>query len=402
MRRILLCIGMISTLARGESCPIRTTDDVVACVVSNHPNVLDLNSELLVSEAEIEKARQRPNPNLSSELLAKNQGDILLGASYFHTIERGEKLEARLGLANTGLEVSRSKIRNEMEQVAIETLSRLFAIAQIDESCELIHEILSIYDSGLAKYNKQQYPSPELEVERDILKVAREEMLSRESINNSAKLEHISWLKLALGQDLPKDEKVWVPGSGFWKKSNEAQVNPSSQSIINESYAKEAASRIALEEASAYSDIGVGPSVEIEIDDNEWKAGIGIGISIDLPVIHRNEGAILVARKQAEAAQMKFQRQRDFEQANLTLLQEKYTNAVTRLEELEKNNQSKRLHKIIDQRSNSGLFRPQTIIEAHRQMVESLERKQEIELIALSAKWKIAVINGNLIPVRKR
>ena len=110
----------------------------------------------------------------------------------------------------------------------------------------------------------------------------------------------------------------------------------------------------------------------------------------------------MVARKQAEAAQMKFQRQRDFEQANLTLLQEKYTNAVTRLEELEKNNQSKRLHKIIDQRSNSGLFRPQTIIEAHRQMVESLERKQEIELIALSAKWKIAVINGNLIPVRKR
>ncbi len=398
MQRILLCIGMISATVQAETCPVRSTNDVVSCVVANHPNVLDLDSELKVTEAGVEKANQRPNPSLSSEFAIKNQGDLRVGAGYTHIIERGGKLDARLNLARSEIEVSRSKIRGEQERVALEALDRLFAISQINETCELIHEILAIYNSGLAKYNNQQFLSPEIEVERDILKVAREEMMSRESINNSEKAEHKKWLAKALGHELPEDEKLWVPKVDNWKDMPSTGGTESAQSIYNHAKLTETLSKITVEESTAHSDIGVGPVVEIEREDTEWKAGIGVGFSMDLPVYHRNEGAILVARKENEAAQLRWKRQKDLEQANLEILQEKYQNAVTRLTEIEQNKQAKRLHDIIDKRSKSGLFRPQTIIEAHRQLVESLERKQEIELIAVNAKWQMSIINGTLVP----
>jgi outer membrane protein TolC len=391
---------MISAVALGQAkdCPIQSTDDVVLCVISNHPNVLDLNSELAIAEAGVDRASQRPNPNLSSEVSAKTQGDILLGTSYMHILERGGKLDARVNLAKAEIEVSRSKIRNEQEAIALETLDHLYALRQLDETFELIHEILEIYDHGLRKYNAQQFLPPDVEVERDILKVAKQEMRSRESVANSQKMEHLTWLKRALGQPLPEDEKLWLPKSDLWKLSSEPELKESTQSVTNRVRIAEAQSRLGLEEAMANSDIGIGPIVEIEREDNEWNAGIGVGVSVDLPIYHRNEGAILVARRETEAAQLRWQRQKDFELSNLELLKEKYRNAIVRLNELESGNEAKKLHDIIDKKSKTGLFRPQTIIEAHRQLIESLERKQELELIALNSKWLISIISGDFLP----
>ena len=117
MRCLFLCIYFVSVALLGgpNDCQILSTEDVVFCISANHPELKNIEGEIGVLESRLSQASQPINPKFESEILFNGKRDLRLGASYFHTFERGGKKQSRQELFKAEMESTRAVYRVEKE-----------------------------------------------------------------------------------------------------------------------------------------------------------------------------------------------------------------------------------------------------------------------------------------------
>ena len=106
-----LLVGLYGypAVADPQGCPIQTAEDVVACVLSHHPEITERQAAETRDRSLPAIAAERPNPELTHKMVSNSVDDNRLLAtetSVYHTLELGGKRRARITQAMAQGEIS--------------------------------------------------------------------------------------------------------------------------------------------------------------------------------------------------------------------------------------------------------------------------------------------------------
>lgn len=283
------CFG-VSSIANARECQNSiNVDDFLSCLIEGHPQLDIAKLDVSVAEGLVDKASQRPNPELEW------QGTETPGASGLtnefnlnHTIELGSKQPARVKLAESELQFQKVGIEGNYNRVKIELIERLYRLRQINHEIEVIEENRQTFLRMISQYKRIGKMNPEQEISVNVFRMASEEVQLKLGNLRNEKDEVLSYLKVISGQTILPGEKHLPPLIHEWPVLNNEEIRGP---ILKQAKASVdiAKRRYELEKAESWPDISVGPRV-VTVPGFQGGAFVGAAVTLPLPVLSLNRG----------------------------------------------------------------------------------------------------------------
>lgn len=388
---------LFSTNGLAQNCQVKNSIDILRCGLKYHPMILKQEENSYSSEALRTIANQVPNPSFESSLSAQNRGGFRTEFGLSHTIERGGKKDSRISVANSEYHKAKSELAMIKSEVFVEIWQLLHELRQLKEFIELASEIAEVYDHSLKNYNSRKWVSKNQALDRDLIKLAKEEIETRIVLLKITSTEKRSRLMYVSNTDLPGWN--WLPTRPKLKPLNMSRGPSTSYTenflMKNLEISK---NRLQLERSNSVNDLNVGPIMELENTPSEnLSASFGVQLSMNIPFFHQNAGQIEYAQRRIEKEVVTLNQWKRANQINISSIKSIYENSIKRLAIIYKNSSNNHFHVNLDQQSKSGLLSPTTVTEAHRQIMENLSGTHVLEMKALMAKWQFKQLNGTLL-----
>ena len=393
-------------LSAEEVCRIEGAQDILDCALKHHPDVVNAQNEKLRDEKLVRVARQRPNLELDGRILGgENGGDAILSTetTLLHTLELGGKRRKRIDQAHVLMDQSALNLRENSETTALQTVLTLYRLRQITTELASVDEAITTFDKLLRALRNRPQLTPEQQVSKISFELAREEYRLKKTVlvQEQENLTHL--LELATQVSYDRLEGFLPPFREEWPASPAGQsVEGSEGSVVAKVRAEQrlAEANLKIARSKAWPDLKIGPTLETEsLAANRRTVG-GVGIEMPIPVLNLNRG------EKAFASADKVRADSNLE---LTLR----TTAVERAIQLKryeaatkvlKSSQGVRYlgmkHKDIESFFERGLVPSTLILETHRQLYEITRTRNEQELTAIDALWRLYIIDGTVFDAR--
>lgn len=377
--------------------------DIFACAIDHHPDVLRLEAEAANLDAFQILARQRPNPDVDSEVLsnsAEDEPSLSVRAGYGHTVELGGKRSIRRERANAQREAVLFRLEWAKEEAALKTVLNLHRLQQIESELETIQEALDTFGKIVTQYRGRRQLSPEQDVSLNVFILAQGDYTLRKSVLLQEQRSLKAYFDLVTGADFQTVLQCLPPGKPAWP-----DISGSTGSTrLGGALVKEADAQVSIAKADvrvagseAWPDLKVGPVLEIDSGRGENNQGIGGALSLGLPLYQRNQGAKAVAANELQRAEVNLTQTAREAQADWLSWRDNYRSSVASLKEMPTVTQMEKKHKSIESLFERGLIESSLIIEAHRQMADFTKSLHEQELRAIEALWSIYRLEGRIL-----
>ncbi len=387
-------------------CLIEERQDILNCALKNHPDIIGLKYERLRDQKLVDIAKQRPNPEIESRLLGGKSADdtsfntetILLT-----TWELGGKRKARINQATV---LGNKPIVNTLqtkESIALQTVLALYRLRQIRSELSQLDEAIATFNKIQRTFQARPKLAPEQEVSSASFDLAREDyQLQKTSlIQEQSELKY--FLELATGNAFSILQRYLPPFKSRWPKlQSEADISNIHNSTIALAKLDQAIaqSEIQVARSKVWPDLKIGPTLDTESLTNSTKAIGGVGFSIPLPILNRNKGE----KAFAEAEKLRSDTNLELTLRKISIERrtqlQRYSTAIRALKQSPAVSQLSSKHESIESLFEKGLVPSTLVIEAHRQLNDIVKTRNEQELTAIDALWRIYIIDGRLSEAR--
>lgn len=394
-----ICMLVVSSHTMASTCKITSTNDFLNLIKSKH----QVNAQAKVAHemfaANIESAQNLKNPELETEVLRPASNELSTMVKLTQAIELGGKRDARKKLAIKQGELGKLSLVNEKEKVILKNIINLYRLRQVTQLIPIYQEAHHSLLKVLKKKRKLgRSLSPAQEVEFETLSLAVNDYFLKLSELKAEKDLLLAHLTLNTGghcllseASLPKEFK-FLPIS-----SSVNQINESSSYKKSKLELSEAQALYDLAKSNAYSDLKIGPMYEYSKKKSQEEHAFGISLTFSLPIFDQNDSQKakgLAAVKHSEYG-LRYQQadlQMDFRNwLHKYKRYEKVFKSMSTQDVLEKKHQ--RIEKLFDR----GVISTSLIIEAHRQMVDFSNRRNDFEIGAVEALWNIYLLRGTIL-----
>jgi outer membrane protein, heavy metal efflux system len=395
MRNVFLFLLLISpaALRADSSCAaFSTAQDVLACVLANHPDILRLQAEAANLDAFEALAMQRPNPEVDSEFVSPNEDTepaLRLQAAYLHTFELGGKRGGRVHRAKAERELLQASLDRRKQDLAIQTVRNLYRLRHIQAELRTVDEGLETFSKIAKQYKARKQLTPEQQVSLDVFLLAEGDYMLRKSGLLQEQMSLERFFTLTTGANFTAILKTLPPKKEKWP---EVTPQPTQGPEWREAQAalQMSQSELKLARSDAWPDMRLGPLVEMESGRGYSSQALGASLSLPLPLYSRNRGAKLLAVNKAKLAEIHLQ-------ADFKTWQRVYENAVDSLKNIPTVRQMEKKHESMESFFERGLISSSLLIEAHRQMADFTKSLNEQELRAVEALWTIYSLQGRVL-----
>jgi len=270
-----LVIIVNTSLSHAEDmCLVRTSQDILDCVLQKHPDVINAQAEKFRDEKLVNIAKQRPNPELESRILGGQTADdtnLNTETSLLHTLELGGKRKYRIGQAKVLAEKSGVQVKRNQEEVALQTVLTLYRLRQIKSELGRADETLATFNKILSTFKSRPKLPPEQEVSQSSFSLAREDYKLKKISLLQEQANLVAWLEVATGvseqsilRHLPSSKTKWPQ---LEKSTEHAQPsNATLEGARTEKKLSEA--NVSIAKSNAWPDLKIGPSFDTETLDN--------------------------------------------------------------------------------------------------------------------------------------
>lgn len=395
---ILIFRGVHAEEGASPCSALSSPKDVLACALTNHPDILRAQAEAANLDAFEQLARQRPNPEVDSEFVSPTKDDapsLSLEAAYLHTFELGGKRGLRIDRAKVQRQIALTRLELAKADVARATILNLYRLRHLLSELATVEEALDTFGKIIRQYRGRRQLSPEQEVSLNVFILAEADSTLRKSrlLQEQGALQQ--YFDLATGVDfqkfinaLPEKKTDWPvlakatsPVGGIFRQEAQAVVEMSN-------------AELGLARSDAWPDMKLGPKVELESGRGQSSQAWGGALSLALPLYQRNQGARALAQNEMRRAEINLvQRDRELS-AQWKTWHDVYQNAVASLKDMPTIDQMEKKHKNMESLFERGLIQSSLIIEAHRQMADFTESVNDQELRAVEALWSIYALEG--------
>jgi len=378
---------------------ISSTKDIVRCALERHPSILRAMAERDHAAKAEGKASSIPNPEASTTTTyGKSLGDKLwtFEASLDQKVEIGGKRSSRIKLAQSENELAEGSLKKAQEEVFLEMVHSLNRHRQIHEEMELINEAVSAFQRVKAIYEKRGRLSAEQKVSSDLFELSIGEHRLRRAKIQGEKDALSRHFELILGQNLPEDEKFMPKFRKSWPEIAPANEVKSGEIQIATAQFKAAEAEWKAQKAESYPDITIGPVFEWEREGPTDVYRYGLNLSLPLPLWNWNRSGRAYAERGKIAAERHLEFTKKEAQSERQQHIDKYKALVGALAQAPDLKNLETKHRRIETLFEQGLVSTSLFIEAHRQIQEFTESRNEQEHEANDALWKIYALDGRM------
>lgn len=375
--------------------------DVLRCAMENHPEIEQAKLLLNQNKNLVDMAEQRPNPELSSQILSGKAGDDSYQYNQInlaHTFELGGKRDARIRRSQGQISSTEIDFQMTQEKVYLHTYMALVRLRQIKSELEIYDDALSTFERIQKQYRGRPRMTPEQQATYSIMDIAASDYrLRRRPLVNEVR-ENERFLDRALGRKFNIGKDFYPPLRTKWPTLKVAKNSISSLNL-KKSLADLELAESELSEAKSLSwpDFKIGPTFEAQSQGSQRTNSFGLNLSFAIPLYHANGAGRSFAASGVSRANQIVNTTKNFEAQQIELQQEKYRDAVEALEGTLSINDLHNKHRTIEKSFSSGVIPSALIIEIHRQMADYSKSLSEQESTAIEALARIYSIEGRLL-----
>lgn len=375
--------------------------DVLRCAMEKHPEIEQAKLLLNQNKNLVDMAEQRPNPELSSQILGGKAGDDSYQYNQInlaHTFELGGKRDARIRRSQGQISSTEIDFRMTQEKVYLQTYMALVRLRQIKSELEIYDDALSTFERIQKQYRSRPRMTPEQQATYSIMGIAASDYrLRRRPLTNEVR-ESERFLERALGRKFNIGKDFYPPLRTKWPTISSTQ-NPISSLNLKKSLAELELAESELSEAKSLSwpDFKIGPTFENQSQGGQRTNSFGLNLSFAIPLYHLNGAGRSFASSGVSRANQIVNATKNFEVQQIELQREKYRDAVEALEGTLSITDLHNKHRAIEKSFASGVIPSALIIEIHRQMADYSKSLSEQESTAIEALARVYSIEGRLL-----
>lgn len=402
-----ILLGLLSTpfmpsLALSqESCSsMNSPKEVLGCALSNHPKIRRAQAFHSQSEEQPGAAGQWINPELDTKAVTGNSlGDRIIEAevSLTQTLELGGKRGAKKEMALAELSASRASLKQAQEEVALDTITGLYRMRQIQAELEIVEEALHTFATIRTQFRSRPRLTPDQQVAFDIFLFAEADYKHKRTSLNTERETISKLFEVATGSKvvfsenvLPKDKRDWP---SFDKSEGVAVFkDAASEGALAELAFAQAEYELAKGES--WPDLKIGPVFQYAAEGGVSYPSFGVTIGFPLPLFSQNGGGRAFALKGVTKSEVSNGLLKTEKQAEYEILLITYENSLKDIRESLSVSEIDKKHRNIESLFSKGLIPAPSVIEAHRQILDFTKGKHEHEISALEALVKLYVLKG--------
>ncbi|MBY0552977.1 TolC family protein [bacterium] len=393
---VLLTQPLVSNAKEANTCQPTSYDELVKCVDSG-----SLESQIikqkLEAAAELENAAsQFVNPDLDAETLRKDGDKSETTASLLFNFSIGGKRSALKAEARAEKDKVIAEADLSKASFRLGLIKQLYRLSQLRSEIQIEEESISTFNKIIGQFSRRAALTPEQEVSVSIFKMAISDHqlsltelknLEQEILSGLVRLSNLSAEQII--KNLPAKKNTWPK-----IESLTTSLKQSPHLRFAEAELQLAKSQKEKAVSESFPDLKIGPVIKNQKDGSLNENFAGIGLSMPLPIFSLNGSARAYQSKKVLEAELTLQNEQKKLEVMKAQLVSKYNNLVTSL----KNSPDKKVmddrHAKIERLFFGGLVSGSLVIEAHRQLFDLEQKRNQAELEAIEAIGQLYIIDN--------
>ena len=393
-------LGLNASAETPSSCKPNGYQELLRCMTDKSADIRISDQQLKAATQLDGVARQWVNPELSASSVQRSGNKSETTASLLFNVRLGGKRSALINEARGEIDKAAANRDLNSAQAKLNIVLRLYEISHLNNEIKIEEESVKTFAKIVGQFQRRPALSPEQQVSLSVFKMAlADHQLNLTKIKNDQEkiiLELISLTGVsreAIVSNLPGPRKAWP------EVNSENQVESSPHMRFAAGELKVARSQKEKANADSWPDLKVGPAVRIVNDGVNNESFYGAAISIPLPVFSLNGAGRAYGQERLVEAQMGY----DLTQRKVTSLREqlikKYRETVLALKDSLSNQVIEDRHEQMEKLFFKGVVPSSLVIEAHRQLIELEQKKNESTREAIEALGSLYIIDNKFSEV---
>ncbi|MER2511000.1 MAG: TolC family protein [Nitrosomonas ureae] len=396
---LLLAISVPGN-AQSSKCQPKGYEELVKCAVEQSSEIQIADQQLKAAGNLEGIARQWINPELEAESVQKGSDKSETTAALLFDIRLGGKRGAAIQEAQGEFQKAMAGRDLNFSQAKLNLILKLYRLNHLKHEIKIEEESVSTFSKVIGQHRGKAALSPEQEVSLSVFRMAtsdhqlnlvklrsEQEQLLQE-LSSSTNISREIILK-----NLPDHKENWPEVSIQSKVESSPHIRFAEGELMAARGQKEKA------DADAWPDLKVGPAVKIQKDGGVSENYFGLALSIPLRIFSLNgSGRAYGTQKLLEAEMSRSLTVRKIAGMREQLVK-KYKATVLTLKASITDKSAEEKHERVERHFFRGLVPSSLVIEAHRQLIELEEKRNESERDALEALGSILIIDNQFSEV---
>lgn len=395
LRLALLTLILALPLHAQSTCKVESVAELTQLMTTSHPDIEVIQMGIKVGDAEIKKAKQRPNPVMN---LSRHQGEesgsdsIETELGFQYVFEAGNKRNSRIKKA----EARRRRLEFDSDiqkhQHLITGVAHLQRLSQVESLLLLYAESIEAFKKT-ARALRGRKLSPEQTIQLDMINLEVGKHRLRMGELEAEKHGLLAFFSYALQTQCDfKVSDLRIPLTKF--DSDTKYELPASTIIKLESDIYK--TDVDHEGSMSYPDIKIGPSFQWEESRGNKIERYGLALSFELPVLNLNGGGKAIAGARFQQSLKELEYVEDKNKKSIKAKLDRYNELITALNESPSSRELKEKHHRIENYFARGLLSISTMLDGHDQVLSAIEERDRSERLALAQFLELKRAEGKL------
>lgn len=379
-------------------------NDILKCLQERHPEVVSSDTIKDVSEKLVSQGSAWKNPQIFFETV----GGANLGSTVFdsemrvsQTIEFSGQRGARQKKGKAMADGFQADNLSKTEQITLDGIRKLYRLTQLKDEVGKIEESIQRFKIIKNQYQSRPRLNPEQEITSGLVQLAVSEFEFRLSQATAERNEILSDL-IATTNFTAIEISANLPDIKNALRSAPTIAKDFKSAVVLKTQADMDFSKGSYEEAraEAWPEFTIDLIAQNKVDGSLQYQMYGVGISLPLPIFQRNQGEKslkLVEYTKAQNIHSANLRKQESLLDNLLFM---YKASVKNLQNTPSNDSIENKHKRAEQLFAQGLISGPLIIETHKQLLEYVAIRNQEELRAIEALWRLYILKGDFLNQR--
>ncbi|MCL2025795.1 MAG: TolC family protein [Leptospirales bacterium] len=387
----------VETINTAEICKIDKATDAISCVLKKHPDIVQTQTQVSISSINKKNASRWLHPELEGEVGYSRAEEAGLAAEFavLQTIETPTKRSARRAQADAEYAYAFALSEEQKEQATTQMLAILNRLRQINREKRILDETTNTFAEVIKRYRVRPALSPEDQVSVELFGFALNNYrIEKNQLDNEEK-ELLGTLKTILCCSVSAIQKIFLYSPKVWPKIDAGSIENSADLAKEQANITRAKADYLDRKSSSFDRFSVGPYIQTKPGNINKIETYGVKFAIPIP-IYSNTKPVEAGRMTLSSAELGFETKKRELETGMENLKAKYslgikTLASYNIQGMEKHHA--RAKRLFDGGRVSGAL----LIEAHRQMVDSIKAYHQYEMETLQALWKIYALQRKLL-----
>ena len=390
---VLLSINIVHAK---NNCTITNISEFYSNIKSNGPLLSESIKQKEEISSVIDVAKQKPNPELEFEYLKGHQRDLDIRSYTLtaqHIVEFGSKREKRVKKAERFQELKDAEVDLRLFNSNLNATVEYQRITQLNITIDSVKEVVHTFDKVIKKLASRKRLNPEEVVSLSTLRLASNDY--KNQLNNLENEKMILLGKVSFLSNCKNITPKYAELKYKFIKFETGYPSVAGLSQLEDLKVDLALGELDVQKSLGYSNISIGPRIEYQGQGDLKFMSAGVSVSFAFPLFQTNDGGKLNALKSVSAQKLSSKNRKEMLKIQRVNLISKIRRSIETLSKMPSLSELEKKHNKVEKLFSRGVVSIPMTIESHRQQIDFLISRFQIENEILNTYGQLILINGN-------